>query len=212
MHGFLSQLQVIALICGWTLSCVLKADSGEGPGTILFFGDSLTAAYGLDPSQGYPAHIEKKIQESGKQWDVVVGAVSGDTSAGGLRRIDWMLQRPIDIFVLALGANDGLRGTDTQATTQNLQAIIDRVKGKNPDAQIVVAGMFMPPTLGKAYTDAFAAIFPKLAKENEGTLIPFLLDGVAGNPKLNLPDGIHPTAEGQKILAENVWKVLEGLL
>ena len=210
MHRFLCHLQTAVLICLLaSAGCTTAAGS---QGTILFFGDSLTAAYGLDPSQGYPAHIEQKLKGAGKSWDVVVGAVSGDTSAGGLRRIDWMLQRKVDIFVLALGANDGLRGTDIYATHQNLQAIINRVKGKYPEAQLVIGGMMMPPSLGKAYTDAFAAIYPKLAKENNGVLIPFLLDGVAGNPNLNLPDGIHPTAEGQKILAENVWKVLEPLL
>ena len=198
------------VICWGVQSWAQTADTGKG--TILFFGDSLTAAYGLDTSQGYPAEIESNIKEAGLDWNVVVGAVSGDTSAGGLRRIDWMLQRKIDIFVLALGANDGLRGTDTAATYQNLQAIIDRVKRKYPDVQIVIAGMHMPPTLGKDYTEAFSAIYPKLAKENKATLIPFLLEGVAGVRKLNLPDGIHPTAEGQKILAENVWKVLKELL
>ena len=210
MHRFLRLLQITLLISSLG-PAQLVAETVE-PQTILFFGDSLTAAYGLDVSEGYPAIIEAKIKEAGLEWDVFVGAVSGDTSAGGLSRINWMLQRKVDLFVLALGANDGLRGTDTAATYTNLQKIIDRVRTKYPDVKIVIAGLLMPPSHGAAYQEKFAAIFPTLAEENDAALIPFLLEGVAGVRSLNLPDGIHPTAEGQKILAENVWKVLEPLL
>ena len=210
MHRFLKPLQIIG--CFWLLiHCQVSADD-EKARTILFFGDSLTAAYGLDPSQGYPALVEGKIKEKGLNWDVAVGAVSGDTSAGGLSRINWMLQRKVDIFVLALGGNDGLRGVDTEATYANLQQIIDRVCAKYPQAKIVIAGMQLPPSLGAHYTETFAAMYPKLAKANDATLIPFLLKGVGGVRRLNLPDGIHPNAEGQKILAETVWQTLNGFL
>ena len=209
---FMSQFRLLLQITLWILWAAPSIAQENDPGTLLFFGDSLTASYGLDPSQGYPAIIQQKLDAAELPWEVVVGAVSGDTSAGGLRRIDWMLQRHIDVFVLALGANDGLRGIDPDSTLANLQAIIDRVKAKYPKAKIIIAGMLMPSSLGFTFSEEFGAIFPNLAKENNATLIPFLLDGVGGNPALNQPDGIHPTAEGQMILAENVWKVIEGVL
>lgn len=186
--------------------------SAENEQRILFFGDSLTAGLGIDPDLAYPALVQEKIDAAGLNAKVVVGAVSGDTSAGGLRRIDWMLRQPIDIFVLALGANDGLRGVDTAVTESNLQAIIDKVQARYPEAEIIIAGMRLPPSLGKDYTEAFAALYPRLAAHNEATLIPFLLEGVGGRMELNLPDRIHPNPAGHKILAENVWSVLKSLL
>ena len=209
MHRFLSLLQITVIFCSLS---ILSAQSEKTGGSILFFGDSLTAAYGLDESQGYPALIEGKIKDADLPWNIFVGAVSGDTSAGGLRRIDWMLQRRVDVFVLALGANDGLRGTELSSTRDNLQQTIDRVIGKYPDAKVVIAGMQMPPNLGSKYTEEFAAIFPDLAEKNGAYLIPFLLDGVAANNDLNQDDIIHPTAEGQKVVAEIVWEVLQPLL
>lgn len=179
---------------------------------ILFFGDSLTAGYGIDPAEAYPALIEKQIELDGLPWEVFVGAVSGDTSAGGLRRIGWMLRRPVDVFVLALGANDGLRGFNNNNTRENLQGIIDLVRAKNPNVQIVIAGMMMPPSLGRQYTEEFAAIYPDLAEANDAVLIPFLLDGVAGQKDLNLPDRIHPTPEGHAIIEDTVWKYLYPVL
>lgn len=179
---------------------------------ILFFGDSLTAGYGIDPARAYPALIQQQLEAAGSHAEVVVGAVSGDTSAGGLRRINWMLRQPVDIFVLALGANDGLRGIDPANTEQNLQAIIDRVQAKYPEADIVIAGMRMPPSLGKDYTKAFAAIFPKLAEVNDVALIPFLLEGVGGSVDLNLADRIHPNPAGHQILAATVWAALQSLV
>lgn len=179
---------------------------------ILFFGDSLTAGYGLDPSQAYPALIQERLDEVVPGAKVVVGAVSGDTSAGGLRRINWMLRQPVDVFVLALGANDGLRGSELSTVYSNLGAIIDRVRSKYPDANIVVAGMRLPPSLGQDYTDRFAELYPKLAEEKDAHLIPFLLEGVGGVVELNLPDRIHPNAEGQAVLADNVWAILEPIL
>ncbi|MGB0370761.1 MAG: arylesterase [Opitutales bacterium] len=210
MHRFLSLLQITVLFC-WATPSNAELGAGE-TGSILFFGDSLTAAYGLDETQGYPALIGDKIKQEGLPWETFVGAVSGDTSAGGLRRIDWMLQRKVDIFVLALGANDGLRGTELSSTRDNLQQTIDRVLKKYPSAEVIIAGMQMPPNLGAKYTEEFAALFPELAEKNKAHLIPFLLEGVAANNELNQEDIIHPTAEGQKVIAENVWKVLRPLL
>jgi acyl-CoA thioesterase I len=187
-----------------------KSSSGEK--TILFFGDSLTAGYGLDPSQAYPALIQEKINTLGWNFRVINAGVSGETTAGGLRRIDWVLQRPVDVFVLELGANDGLRGLPVEGAKQNLQAIIDRTRNKCPNVKIVLVGMQVPTNLGRDYTSHFRAIFPELATANNAALIPFLLEGVASVPELNLPDGIHPTPAGQKIVAANVWKVLEPVL
>jgi len=178
--------------------------------TILFFGDSLTAGYGLDdPSDAFPGVIQRKIDSLKLPYAVVNAGVSGETTAGGLARIDWILKQKVDIFVLELGANDGLRGIPVAETTQNLQAIIDKVKTKYPDAKLVLAGMQVPPSMGADYITAFKNLFPTLAEKNKIQLVPFLLAGVGGNPKLNQPDGIHPTAEGAKIVADNVWKVLK---
>jgi|TARA_B110000967_G_C18822835_1_gene529686 acyl-CoA thioesterase-1 len=186
--------------------------AAETPKRILFFGDSLTAGYGVDPDLAYPALIQKIINTDGLNAKVVVGAVSGDTSAGGMRRIDWMLRQPVDIFILALGANDGLRGVATTATLSNLQAIIDQVQAKYPDAAVIIAGMRLPPSLGQKYTDAFAALYPQLAKQNQVALIPFLLEGVGGIVELNLPDRIHPNSAGHEILADTVWLSLQPIL
>lgn len=194
------------------LVCGSIASAERNPVQILFFGDSLTAGYGIDPALAYPTLIQNKINAAGIAAEVTVGAVSGDTSAGGLRRIDWMLRKPVDIFVLALGANDGLRGTDTEATAKNLQAIIDKVKTRYPEAKIVVAGMRMPPSLGKEYAEDFAAIYPALAQSNDATLIPFLLEGVGGRIDLNLADHIHPNVAGHEILCETVWTKLQSIL
>jgi len=179
---------------------------------ILIFGDSITAGYGLSPDQAYPAILNKKLNDLHKNYKVIGSGVSGETSAGGLSRIDWVLRQPVDIFIVELGANDGLRGLPLEETQKNLQAIIDKVKTKYPAAKIVVAGMMVPPNMGPSYTDKFKKIFPDLAKKNNATLIPFLLQGVAGDEKLNQADGIHPTAAGHKILAENVYKTIMPLL
>jgi acyl-CoA thioesterase-1 len=180
--------------------------------TVLFLGDSLTAGRGLEESEAFPALIENKIEAEKLPYQVINAGVSGDTSAGGLRRIDWLLQRPIDVLVLELGANDGLRGLPVAEMKQNLQAIIDKVKAKNPQVKIVIAGMQMPPNLGGEYAKAFQAAFVELAEKNQAALIPFLLEGVGGHADLNQADQIHPTAEGDKIVAENVWRVLGPIL
>ena len=184
----------------------------QAPPVVLFFGDSLTAGYGLSPEQAFPAIVESTLNKKGKTVKVVNAGLSGETSAGGLSRIDWILRQPIDVFVLELGANDGLRGLPLEATEKNLQAIIDKVKAKNPSVKIVIAGMMVPPNMGPDYTDQFRKIFPALAKRNNATLIPFLLKDVAGDDKLNQADGIHPNQEGHRIVAKNVVTVLEDLL
>jgi acyl-CoA thioesterase-1 len=180
--------------------------------TVVILGDSLAAGYGLDLSEAFPALLQRKIDAAGLKFSVVNAGLSGDTSAGGLRRIDWLLKRRADVLVLELGGNDGLRGIPVAATKTNLQAIIDRTKQKFPQAQVVIAGMQMPPNMGEEYNSAFRRMFPDLATANRAALIPFLLEGVGGKPELNLPDQIHPTAEGHRIVAENVWKVLKPVL
>jgi len=197
-----------------TLDSAQRTDAKAAATTknILFFGTSLTAGYGLDPTEAYPALIQNRIDSLNLPYKVINGGLSGETSAGGKSRIDWLLKQPIDIFVLELGANDGLRGLPIAQTIKNLQDIIDRVKAKYPNAKMVIAGMQMPPNFGAKYANDFKNIFPDLARKNDMVLIPFLLDKVGGVPRLNQADGIHPTAEGDKILAENVWAVLKDLL
>jgi len=179
---------------------------------ILFFGDSLTAGYGLSTEEAFPALAETNLIKNGKNVKVVNAGLSGETSAGGLSRIDWILRQPVDIFVLELGANDGLRGLPLDQTRKNLQSILDKVKAKYPKTKFVLAGMMVPPNMGKEYTADFKKIYPDLAKKNNATLIPFLLEGVGGIEKLNQADGIHPNVEGHKIVAANVTRVLEKLL
>lgn len=185
------------------------ADAGK---TVLFFGDSITAGYGLDPDQAYPALIQKKIEAASLPYRVVNAGLSGETTAGGLRRLDWILRQKVDVFVLALGGNDGLRGVAPDVTRRNLQAMIDRIRTRYPDVKILIAGMQMPTSMGPDYTAAFRQIFPEVATANRAALVPFLLEGVGGIAEFNQPDLIHPTAEGQKLVAANVWPVLEPLL
>ncbi|MSU64368.1 MAG: arylesterase [Pedosphaera sp.] len=180
--------------------------------TLLVLGDSIAAGYGLEPQQAFPALLQEKIDAAGWNVEVINGGVSGDTTAGGLRRINWMLKRPIDILVIELGGNDGLRGLSPDMTRTNLQAIIDRVREKNSRTSIVIAGMRMPDNMGSVYTKEFANVFPALAKANEVFLIPFLLESVGGVAGLNQADQIHPNAEGHRIVAGNVWKIIEPLL
>jgi len=179
---------------------------------ILFFGNSLTAGMGLDPEEAFPALIGQKIDSARLGYTVINAGLSGETTAGGRSRIGWVLRQPVEFFVLELGANDGLRGLPLADTRRNLQAIIDTVKKKSPQAQIILAGMQMPPNLGKAYAQDFQNIYPELAQKNNAVLIPFLLEGVAGHVELNQKDGIHPTAKGDRIIAKTVWQVLLPLL
>ncbi len=180
--------------------------------TVVFLGDSLTAGLGVQPTEAFPALVGEKIRAAGLPYQVENAGLSGDTSAGGLRRIDWLLQRPIDLLVLELGANDGLRGLDLKSMKANLQAIIDKAKAKNPQVKIVLAGMQVPPNLGAEYTAGFQRVFNELARENNATLIPFLLEGVGGHRELNQPDLIHPSPAGHRIIADLVWRTLEPIL
>ena len=180
--------------------------------TILFFGNSLTAGYGVEPSEAFPSLIQNKIDSLKLTYKVVNAGVSGETSSGGNGRIDWILRQPVDVFVLELGANDGLRGLPVDETRKNLQSIINKVKAKYTKAKLVLAGMQIPPNMGEKYASDFQKIFPELAEKNDMTLIPFLLEGVGGEAKYNQQDGIHPSIEGTKIVAENVWKELENVL
>ena len=163
---------------------------------------------GLDPNEAFPALIQEKVDSLQLAYKVVNAGLSGETTASGKNRLGWVLNSDIDVFVLELGANDGLRGISLEETRRNLQEIIDVVKQKNPNTTIILAGMQIPPNMGQDYTSEFRDIFPDLAKKNKIGLIPFLLEDVAGNPELNQPDGIHPTAEGQKIIANNIWPII----
>jgi acyl-CoA thioesterase-1 len=179
---------------------------------VVFLGTSLTAGYGLSADESFPALIQERIDEEGLSYRVVNAGVSGDTSAGGLRRLDWLLRQPIAVLVLELGANDMLRGQGIEAMRENLQRIVDLLREAHPDATLLVAGMRAAPNLGEAYVTAFEASYRELALRNDGVLLPFLLEGVAADPALNQADGIHPTVEGQRLVAENVWVALRPLL
>jgi acyl-CoA thioesterase-1 len=200
----------MSVCCG----CFIGQASASDVRTIIFFGDSLTAGYGLaDPAtEAYPALIQEKIDAAGLPWRTVNAGLSGETTSGGLRRVDWILRQPVDIFVLALGANDGLRGIDPDVSRTNLQKIVDRVRSKNPKVKVVLAGMQMPPAMGQEFSREFERMFPEVAEKNDAALVPFLLAGVGGRIDLNQPDRIQPTAKGHTMIAENVWKVLRPLL
>lgn len=180
--------------------------------TVLVLGDSLAAGFGVDPSEAFPAVLQQRAEAAGMTVRVINGGVSGDTTAGGLRRLDWMLKSPVDVLFLELGGNDGLRGLPIESTRSNLTAIIQKTRSLHPKAEIVVAGMQMPPNVGQDYADRFRALFPEVAREEKATLVPFLLEGVGGVPDLNLPDQIHPTPQGHRMIASNAWPVLEPLL
>ncbi|MCM8540068.1 MAG: arylesterase [Lentisphaeraceae bacterium] len=196
---------IVAVFFFSNISLLYAAESTK---TILCMGDSLTAGFGLQEDQSYPSLLQKELTEKGINAKILNAGVSGNTSAGGVRRINWYFNRKIDVMLLALGANDGLRGLPVKSTEENLQKIIDEARKKNPDIKIILAGMKVPPNMGDEYSKGFEELFPKLAKKNKLPLIPFLLDKVAGNKKLNLPDGIHPNEEGQKIVAQTVMEYL----
>jgi len=189
-----------------------KVSTKEIKKTILCFGNSLTAGYGLDEQYSWPSLLQDTLMEMGKRFQVINAGLSGETTSGGLNRIDWVLNQPVDIFILELGANDMLRGLDVKMTESNLRDIIQRVKSKYPDVQVIVAGMLAPPSMGPDYERKFNGIFPKLAKSFNADLIPFLLEDVAGIKALNLPDDKHPNKKGQKIVLQNVMDVLLPLI
>ena len=180
--------------------------------TILFYGNSLTAGLGVEPEQSFPNLISQRLDSLGYHYFVINAGLSGETTASGVNRLEWVLRQPVDIFVLELGANDGLRGIPLHETRKNLETIIGKVREANPQVQIILTGMQLPPNMGPAYTAEFRELFPDLAQTYDLLLVPFLLEGVGGVPELNQPDGIHPTPEGHEILAENVWKVLQPAL
>jgi acyl-CoA thioesterase I len=180
--------------------------------TILFVGTSITAGFGLEPDSGFPQLIDRKLDSLRLPYDAVNAGVSGETSAGLLRRIDWLLREPFDVVVIETGANDGLRGAAVATVQANIQQIVDRIKSSRPDAAILLAQMEALPNLGERYTAEFRAMFPELARRNALTLLPFLLDGVAGRRELNQADGIHPNMAGERIVAENMWRALQPVL
>jgi acyl-CoA thioesterase-1 len=180
--------------------------------TIIFFGNSLTAGYGLNPDEAFPTLIGHRLDSLHLPYKVINAGISGETTAGGKSRLNWILRQPADIFVLELGGNDGLRGIPVNSTRDNLQLIIDTVRLHYPACKIILAGMRVPPNMGSTYSAAFHNIFTELAKKNNTSFIPFLLDGVGGDPSLNQPDGIHPNINGEKIVTETVWKALQPLL
>lgn len=205
-------LSLLMATCG----ALLAQDAGNANTAkkrVVILGDSITAGYGLDPQEAYPALLQKKIDAAGLPYTVKNAGVSGDTTAGGLRRIDWALGKEgADVLIVALGGNDGLRGISPEQTSENLAGIIDKARAKNPATKVIIAGMQVPSNLGAEFTAEFKAVFPKIAAEKKAALVDFLLAGVGGDDKLNQPDRIHPTAEGQRIIAENVWKTMEGEL
>ncbi|GAB3243516.1 arylesterase [Hymenobacter seoulensis] len=179
---------------------------------LLFFGNSLTAGLGVEPEEAFPALIGQKLDSARLNYTVVNAGLSGETTAGGRSRVGWVLRQPVAVFVLELGGNDGLRGVPLSDTRQNLQAIIDTVRRRSPQARIVLAGMQLPPNLGIEYATEFKQLYQELAQKNNLVLIPFLLEGVGGVARFNQPDGIHPTPAGHRIVARTVWKVLQPVL
>lgn len=184
----------------------------EEQGTVLMLGTSLTAGLGLQPEDAYPALLQQRMDSAGLPFRVINAGVSGETSAGALRRLDWLMRQEFDLLLLETGANDMLRGMDLDSTRVNIQRIIDRVRDERPEVTILLAGMLAPPNLGQEYAEAYARMYIELAEQNNLPFIPFLLEGVGGVPEMNQPDGIHPNEEGARQVAENVWQVLEPVL
>ena len=205
-------LRILTLIFGFLSGCTLL--EAAAPRTVVFLGDSITAGYGLENpvAEAYPALIQEKIRAANLAWRVVNAGVSGDTTAGGLRRLDWILRQHVDVLVVALGGNDGLRGIDPNVTRDNLQAIIDRARSKQPTIRVVLVGMQMPANMSEDFARRYREIFPELAAKNHTPIVPFLLEGVGAVPELNQPDLIHPTARGQSVIAGTVWTYLRSVL
>jgi acyl-CoA thioesterase-1 len=202
------------LLISLAISLDLPGLRAAEPHTVVFLGDSITAGYGLEnpAAEAYPALIQAKISAAGRPYRVVNAGVSGDTTAGGLRRLDWIFRQRVDVLVIALGGNDGLRGVNPGVTRDNLQAIIDHARQRQPAIRIVLAGMQMPANMSGEFMQNFRDIFPELAARNSVNLVPFLLEGVGAVPELNQADLIHPTARGQSVIAATVWKYLQPAL
>ena len=198
---------LISILCAPAAAGAAPASSQMK--TILVLGDSLSAGFGLKSSEAYPALLAKKLRAAGLNFQVTNASQTGGTTEGGLERLPAHLKRKIDIFILELGINDAFRGVPVDQIENNLQQMIDKVKVRNPDVRVLIAGMQLPNYAADDYVSAFGKMFAELVAKNGGSLVPYLLDGVGGDPSLNLPDGIHPNAAGQKILAENVWRILE---
>ncbi|MDZ4699586.1 MAG: arylesterase [Rhodothermales bacterium] len=214
---FLPLLLLIAACGGREEAAPAPAEIATPPAglarqTILVLGNSIAAGLGVEPEESFPGRLQQFIDSTGLAFEVVNAGVSGETTAGGLGRIDWLLRQRVDVLIIELGGNDGLRGTVPEATKANLVAIIERTRDRYPEADILLAGMQMPPNLGQLYTERFREIFPEIAAEHDTHLVPFLLDRVGGVASLNQPDGIHPTPEGHHIVAETVWRYLEPVL
>jgi acyl-CoA thioesterase-1 len=190
----------------------LASLSAEPRQRLVVLGDSIAAGFGLDTEEAYPALLQKEIDDAGLPYQVVNAGVSGDTTAGGLRRLSWILRQPVEVLLIELGGNDGLRGISPEETEKNLEQIVAKARERYPRVKIVIAGMQMPANMGAEYREKYRQLFGAVAKRTGSTLIPFLLEGVAARPDLNQPDRIHPTAAGQKIVADNVWKVLKPVL
>lgn len=187
-----------------------ETKKNEGKKNILFFGNSLTAGYGVESEEAYPSLIQKRLDSLGYNYEVINAGVSGETTSGGLSRVDWVIDKQeVDIFVLELGANDGLRGIDPMESRNNLKSIIDKVRTQQPNATIILAGMKVPPNMGGDYSKDFQNVFTDVAEEKKVDLLPFILKDIGGIDSLNQGDKIHPNAAGHKIMAENVWSVLE---
>ncbi len=199
---------IISIAAILSLLCAQVANAAQMK-RILVLGDSISEGFQLKPSEAYPMLLAKKLRDAGLNLEVINASATGGTTAGGLERLPTHLKRKIDIFILELGINDAFRGIPVDQIQKNLQQIIDKVKARNPEVRIVIAGMQLPNYAADDYVSAFGKMFTDLAAKNGAALVPYLLDGVAGDPALNLPDGIHPNAAGQKILAENIWRVLE---
>src|SRR5256712_2458140 len=200
-------IALVVMSCSVAYAPLVRAE----PKTILVFGDSLSDGFMLKRSQAYPALLAKKLRAAGLNFQVINASASGGTTEGGLERLSPHLKHRIDIFVLELGINDAFRGLSIDQIQHNLQQIIDNVKGHNPNVRVVIAGMQLPNYAADDYVSAFGKMFAELAAKNNAALVPYLLQGVAGDPSLNLSDSIHPNAAGQKVLAENVWRVLESI-
>lgn len=191
----------------------IVTDKQEDKNNIVFFGNSLTAGYGVEAEEAFPGLIQKRLDSLGYDYNVINAGVSGETTASGLSRVEWVVKRqPVEIFVLELGGNDGLRGIKPEETDKNLRAIIDKVRAIHPEVKILLAGMMVPPNMGQAYAEEFQKLFPKIAEDKNVNLVPFLLKDVGGEADLNQLDGIHPTPEGHKIVAKTVWKYLQSLI
>lgn len=208
IHSFFRSSSVIAAIFGF----LAMASCYAGALRVVILGDSLTSGYGLQKEQAYPALLEKLAEADGLDIEVVNAGLTGDTTRGGLRRIKVLSRRPIDVLVVALGGNDGLRGLQPEVSQSNLEQIIDHVRKSQPEVKILIAGMQMPENMGKEYTAAFQKMFAAAAKKKEVELLPFILEGVATNKEFNFPDGVHPNAKGQAVVAQHVYQALKPLL